>query len=343
MSMQRIHSIFRYVAVIAASVSLACDPVPPATVANILVDFPGTTAANPALLLYSGKEGADCKSYEPNVANPTVTLSDVSYDPTCYVEVDAFAPGLGALVNSIDPAAPGSEGWLVGAIETGTLALTLPSVTPVPLQIWIVANAPHIATAESMRNRLLDKAYPIFDTFGTGLTLDTASAIVAPGIVGTRCQSGDVIAANPAIYDASRINVYFIEDYANIQDLTPAQNCWLHSHPEIIFISWGNPNVTDPTLAHELGHALGLVRPHFYGGHTYGIPEFDDYNLMASNTDVTNVTIGQLYALNFSSESWLNRSGSPFARPIVKECQDVWGAGTCPALTLAVPPGWPPP
>jgi hypothetical protein len=155
------------------------------------------------------------------------------------------------------------------------------------------------------------------------------------------CNSAGVIATNPAIYNASRINVYFVKDYANLQDLTPAYNCWQKAHPEIVFISWNNTHVVDPTLVHELGHALGLVHPNSLGGHTYLVAGFDAFNLMATNTDVTNTSIGQLYALNFSSSSWINRTGSPLLKPVVRTCQDSWGAGVCPALTL-FQVGWPP-
>ena len=337
--MPREQLLFRAAAILIAGASLACQE-PPA-VATITVDFPGTTATNPALLLYSGMEGSACQVYQPNVANPAVTLPFVSWDPPCDVEVEAFAPGLGTFANSIDPTIPGSEGWLIDAIETGTLSITLPDLTPVPLQIWLVAGGPaDVATAEALRNRLLDKAYPILETFGTGLTLDTVSAVRDTSLVPKRCTDANAISTNPAIYDASRINVYFLPFYGGVQ-VQSGQNCFLQGHPEIVFIAWGMSNVTDPTLVHELGHALGLVHPNTLGGHTYLVPGFDPFNLMATNSDVTNVTVGQLYSLNYSTDTWLNRTGSPLKRPVVKGCQDSWSAGLCPALTLVVP-GWPP-
>ncbi|HEY5547107.1 MAG TPA: hypothetical protein VIK50_13730 [Gemmatimonadaceae bacterium] len=333
---------FRYIATASAGLALSCPLGTPPTIADIVVEFPGTTAANPPLLLYSGREGANCPEFEPHVANPTVTLDDVSFDITCPVEMDAFAPGLGAFARSLDPTVPGDVEWLETAIESGSLAISLPELTSVPLRLWIVAStATDIATAKGMRDRLLDKAYPILETMGTGLTLDTASSPLIPSVIDPNCDKAGIISTNPLIYDATRINVYFVRNYRNLPDLTPAQNCWLKTHPEIVFISWGNSNVVDPTLAHELGHALGLVHPNADGGHTYLVPGFDAFNLMATNTDVTNASIGQLYALNFSSGSWLNRTGSLFVKPVVRDCQDSWGTGVCPALT-SFEPGWPP-
>jgi hypothetical protein len=212
-----------------------------------------------------------------------------------------------------------------------------------PLKIWIVASgAADIATAEDMRDRLLDKAFPVLETLGAGFTLDTASSTLSPSLVPNNCDGANAIASNPAIYDASKINAYFIKYYGGNFNLSPGYNCWMKSHNEILFISWGNTNVTDPTLVHELGHALGLIHPKIpLGGHTYLVSGFGPYNLMATNSDVTEITVGQLYAMNFSSDSWINRIGSPLMKPVRRDCQDSWGTGVCPALTLTQP-GWPP-
>ena len=69
---------------------------------DIIVGFPGITVADPALLLYSGKEGSGCVEYEGAIASPTVTLHDVSIDATCQVEFDGFAPGWGAYAVDAD-------------------------------------------------------------------------------------------------------------------------------------------------------------------------------------------------------------------------------------------------
>src|SRR5688572_7422088 len=217
--------------------SLACEEPPP--VATITVNFPGTTSTDPALLLYSGREGSDCRSYKPNVASPTVTLPDVSVDTACAAEIDVFAPGLGAFAIAVNPTVPGSDLWLTTAMTTGTMSITLPAMTPLPLQIWLVAGTPaDIATAEAMRDRLLDKAYPILDTYGTGLTLDTATAVLDPANVPKRCTEADAISTDTGIYDGSRINVYFLQYYGGVP-VASAQNCFLKGHPEIVFIAWG--------------------------------------------------------------------------------------------------------
>ena len=313
----------------------------PPTTGDIIVGFPGITVADPALLLYSGKEGTGCVEYQGAIANPTVTLHDVSIDSGCQVEFDGFAPGRGAYAVGVDFSNPASDDFLETAIAAGSMDISLPSLTSLPLQIWLVGIGSQVEAMEQVRDRMLNKAFPVLSVLGTGFTLDTASAVLNPAVLTPHCNSADVISMNPAIYDASKLNAYFVAHYGNIQGLTPANNCWMKTHPEILFLSWQNENLTDPSLAHELGHALGLIHPKSLGGHTYAIPGFDAYNLMATNTDVTSATVGQLYAMNFSSDSWINRTGSPLSKPVVRTCQDTWGAGVCPALTL-VEPGWPP-
>jgi hypothetical protein len=309
---------------------------------DIIVEFPGTTIADPALLLYSGREGTTCDKFEHFVASPTVTLHGVSYDPSgCPVEFDAFAPGLGAYARLVDPLDSGAEDWLSDAIVAGSVAISLPSLKRIPLRIWLVAVPGDVAAREAVRDRLLDKAYPIFETMGTGLTLDTISTTLSPSLLTAKCDQAGSISMNPAIYDASRINAYFVSWYGNNPGLTLAANCWMQGHPEILLFSASNPNLTDPSLAHELGHALGLVNPGGVGGHTDYTAGFDAYNLMATNTDVTNISIGQLYALNFSAESWLNRSGSTLQSAVIRDCANSWEAAPCPSLKM-FQPGWPP-
>jgi hypothetical protein len=283
-----------------------------------------------------------CVQYARFVGTPTVTLDEVSYDSACPVEIDVFARGLGAYARTIDPGQPGDEDWLLQAIETGGLTIGLNVPTRVPLRLWLVAAAGDQARVRSLRDELLDKAYPVLDHFGTGLWLDTASAELAPIALDPDCDKAGAISTNSSIYDAARINVYFVKAYLDIKDLTPAMNCWIEGHPGVVFISWSYANMERPTLAHEIGHALGLIHPESLGGHTYEEEGFDRYNFMATGSDVTNVSIGQLYAMNFSSDSWLNRSGSSFVRPVVRTCQDTWDTGTCPELKL-FQPGWPPP
>jgi hypothetical protein len=347
---------FRFLATACVSFALSCDlscaepvppvppvpPIPPASTADVTVTLTGLMAGSPALLLYSGREGTECVEYKPYVVSNSVVLDDVSYDEDCPVEITAFAPEIGAYGNNVDPSVPGDETWLTDAIATGALTIVMPGQTSLPLKIWLVADAGDIGGVEDLRDRLLDKAFPVLATYAAGVTLDTASSILNPSGIPDRCSDAGTIAGNPAIYDGSKLNVYFIKHYSGVVNGSDGYNCWMESHPEIMFVSWNNDDVTDPTLVHELGHALGLMHPRIpLGGHTYGISGFGASNLMATNSDVTEITVGQLYAMNFGGDSWMNRTGSPFRKAIVKFCQDVWGEGECPSLKVKQA-GWPP-
>ncbi|HEX6314362.1 MAG TPA: hypothetical protein VFZ73_05860 [Gemmatimonadaceae bacterium] len=316
-------------------------PDPPTTVSDITVDFPGTPAATRPLLLYSGREGSACVAYESSIADPTVILDDVSYDVACEVEIDVFAPGLGAFARNVDPGTAGSEQWLLDAIASGTMSIALPPLTRVPVRLWLVGLNSEIPTVRLVRKKQLDKALPILDVLAAGLTMDTSSVeLNALGVV-PNCANASTIAANLAIYEPSRINVYIVHGYDNDPTSSYGFNCFEQGHPEILFISWGNAFLHPTTLVHELGHAMGLQLPSADYGHTYGEADFSDWNLMAGGPEVKDISIGQLYAMNFSTLSWLNRSGSPFGRPVKRTCQDTWEGGECPALTM-VKPGWPP-
>lgn len=321
----------------------SCTPTPtPPPAADILVSFPDADDPQP-LLLYSGSRDGSCRHFESYVGAPDVLLTGVAYDPGCPAEIYVFARGKGAFGLVVDPAKPGTELWLTAALASKSLSIPLASPIPLPMHLWLVADGTDVTTATDLRDRLLGKAYPILDALGTGVTLDTISSVLSSGSIEYDCSAAAEIVANPASYDEFRLNVYFVKNY-QYSDWTPAYNCVDVLHPEIIFISWGYDNVQEPTLAHELGHSLGLIHPLADWGHTFAFTtQFESGNFMWDGPEITNVSIGQLYAMNFSRDSWLNTDKSAFKRPEARSCQDNWSSGDCPALDRFVPGGWPPP
>ena len=331
----------------------ACPPPKPAplevlttpafnpTTGNIVVSFPSASGSK-KLLLYSGVRDGACRRFEQYVATSDVLLKSIAFDATCPAEIDLFAAGKNAIALAVDPANPGSELWFTAALASGTLSLQLDSPTRLPVRLWLVGDDNDLGEAQAMRDRLLDKAYPVLESMGTGLTLDTATALLKTGVIVPDCAAADLIAAGTVGYDPTRLNVYFVEKYGSSFS-TPAMNCVQKDHREIIFIAWGNPWVSDPILAHELGHSLGLIRPIAKWGHTFAVtPDFANGNFMWEGPDIDDISVGQVYAMNFSIDSWLNTSGSAFARPVIRTCPDSWSlVGQCPALN-AFAAGWPP-
>jgi hypothetical protein len=336
----------RRVAVLAALGLSACppsSPPPPVTPSpgSLQVVFPGLGGPDRPLLLYSGTEAGECVSFEPHIGTPSVNLSGITWDPACPVEIDVFTPGFGSYGQIADPLSPGGSAWFTNALAAGTLSIGLGPVQTIPLAIWIVADAGDRPAVEDLASRQFASAGPILEDLGPGFTLDTTTNFLNVGQVAPDCASAGFIGATAGVYDPRAINVYYVKNYLNVAYSNYAMNCWMQGQPEIIFVSWGNKFTPDVALAHEVGHALGLVSPNAVGGHTNTVSGFDPFNLMYSGAaTVTNVSVGQSYATNFSDKSWLNRPGSATPSSVSRDCQDSWTTGPCPTLKLFVPT-WP--
>lgn len=94
------------------------------------------------------------------------------------------------------------------------------------------------------------------------------------------------------------------------------------------------------TLAHELGHAFGLLVPDF--GHTDYDPGFSHSNLMwhmeEDETGATRsgVTLGQAFRMNVDSLSWIFRTGLPtWPR---RQCDSLYVGKLCPPLSKDIVP-----
>lgn len=321
---------------------------PTPTSTSVSVQFLNVPASARPLLLYSGERSDGCRKYEPHVGSrsPTITLTGLSYDPACGLEVDVFAPGFGAYGLRLRSSSADTA-WVETAVEHGTVKISLPAMTKLPTTVWIVATgASDIALARTMYERHLESAQPILEDLGAGVKLRPFPKEIAPGALAPDCDASDVIRTTPGIYKTATLNVYYVQNYLNVEFSSYAIDCWIQGHPEIIFVSWGNENNPDVALAHEVGHALGLIHPKVggvVGGHTNDVPGFDDFNLMISGApSVTNISIGQLYAMNFGRVSWFNRVGSSSPKPVTRNCQDSWGTGPCPRLPFFLL-GWPVP
>ncbi len=311
---------------------------------TIVVTFDGAGAEERPLLLYSGMRAGRCRAFEPWVGAPSVTLTDVKYGASCPTEIDVFARGHGADAYAVDPAKPGSERWFTDALSSGALTWHFPDLTPVPLTLWLVADGPRdLATVEAKRDDLTAWATARFDAEGAGIMLEIVSKQIATSAVGEDCSAAAAIFGNSSIFDAGRINVYLVEWYGSSGSSTTAYNCVDVGHKEIAFIAWGNPNLRDAALTHELGHSLGLSRPTAVWGHTEGVAGFDSKNIMWPGGDAMHITVGQLYGIHFSDVSWLHGTGPSSVQPLVRTCQNAWGPPPpCPHLSQALT-GWPPP
>lgn len=329
------------------------SPLPPPVVSDMTIDFPNAGAGDRPLVLYSGFRQGACRRYEPHKAtsSSSVPLSFVGWDPTCRTEIDVMMPGFGVFGRLVDPSVPADVAWFQNGLSLAHLSIMLPDLTPVAVKFWIVASgSTEVTEATAFLATQRIEANALYDDLGAGFVIN---AVTPDGTLSTvpagLCDDlAGVIAAG---YQANAINVYLIKGDPTIY----AWNCWLYGHQEITFVAWGNENTPDVALAHELGHTLGLIQPSdpAIGGHVNcmgppwdcAIAPFTKLNLMYSGGQpYDNISVGQIYNMNFAAKSWLNMGISP--RPVVQPCQDMWGSGSgpgtpiCPALNLFVP-GWP--
>jgi hypothetical protein len=316
---------------------------------DLVVTFSGTIPSDRPLLLYSGKRDGACRSFETHVgtASPTITLTQVSWDPACPAEITVFTKGYASTIKNVTPGSA-DESWWLGKLGAGSVDLPMQPLITVPVTIWLVA--PTLTGQDSARDMYNEQAShtTVFETLGAGITFNFTVKPLA-GAFPAECNAANVatISSNPAIYDAGSLNVYYMEVYGG-SVTAYGQHCWEVDHNEIIMIAYANENVADVTLAHEFGHSLGMIHPkgvgNAIGGHTEDPSSgFAQGNLMFEWPEpdkIDHIGIGQLYAMNYSKDSWLNGLFSGMARPVIRDCQDSWSVGVCPKLSLEHT-GWP--
>ena len=148
------------------------------------------------------------------------------------------------------------------------------------------------------------------------------------------------------------LNVYYAESLRSAQrgqycyPLDPGPKAHSAANRDVVFVSLDIK--MESTLAHEIGHALGLIIPLDLSGHvdemSLQVP-FPGHrgNLMDGGAeDITNITLGQIYRMHFDSLSWLNVGLPPSVRPpSLRDCgEKVYEHSPCPPLTVRAP-RWP--
>jgi hypothetical protein len=178
---------------------------------------------------------------------------------------------------------------------------------------------------------------------------DGVEAILKKG-----CGNAAAIRANTAIYSADRINVYYIDKVQNEEGVSAGAGwekagytCNTSDAPNIIFIDHNGH--TASTLAHEIGHALGLITPAWGHSDRYLNVYFDGagrpLNIMSDASslyddgeylpaDPQYFSVGQVSRMHLGNTSWLNMSSAsdgltPRARQSVPGASTIVACG-CP-------------
>jgi hypothetical protein len=206
-------------------------------------------------------------------------------------------------------------GW-----TTGTDMATLPAVRPrIPVEFSYVLVAKGNTAAQQAGWDTV-QAIALYNANRTGLTFH-ARRIILPrdlntaevATIGDDCSTVKLnnLAKFPKLYDPMRLNVYFVPGLVGWRGRT----CFTVGYPNVIYISIAGES--PPTLAHELGHALGLQDwLNHKLGHTGAlaqvrIPGFVYQNLMWTGLydqqalQQWHFSIGQGYRMNMDTKSWV--------------------------------------
>ncbi|MGH7629550.1 MAG: hypothetical protein ACREOF_09170 [Gemmatimonadales bacterium] len=157
------------------------------------------------------------------------------------------------------------------------------------------------------------------------------------------CASAAQLRRTPAVYDANALNVYYVSILLDPQGTRRSGYfCVVEGGPNILFVDGG---LKQPhTLAHEVGHALGLLEPSWGHAHLIDGMPATEANLMSYGVSTpTRLTLGQVVRLSMSPLSWLNREG---AGPSKASIRAKWlaqaGSAVTPPLPCPCAPGPPP-
>ena len=130
--------------------------------------------------------------------------------------------------------------------------------------------------------------------------------------IGNGCANVAAIKADATIYQEGRLNVYVVSPVNGTSGGSAAgESCFAEGAANIVFLD--ATASLHFTLVHEIGHALGLVRPSW--GHTDGLRGFrenapdEPLNVMAGTKelDARYLSVSQVVRMTMAEESWLNQ------------------------------------
>lgn len=268
--------------------------------------------ADAILVVRGGTDQATCVADRLRKGKATLEIGSVVPKLSCQKsDVVLFAKGTRMSVKPVV--------W-----TTGADAVTLPapgSRVVIDFSLVLVAKGP--AAAQQVGRDTL-QAIARFNENRTGLTF-RSSRILLPkhltkpdiAAIGSRCDKEALtsLATKTKLYDPKRINVYFVPGLPGWRGL----NCYLEGYPNVIYISAAGDSPT--TLAHELGHALGLqdwyprMLGHTGALSTSSINGFTYLNIMWTGLydpeafAQRHLSIGQGYRMNMDKSSWVITQG----------------------------------
>ena len=342
------------------------------------LNFSGLPAGTkpPSAVLFSGWRNGRCQNDVVCTGSPSVFLGDVRWGAVEWSkdcnpddqEVVVFAGGQEPVL-ATPVVASGAGLRLSGTsvlvafngpfkVDVRVWAVGNPSTSITPAQRFVqLTNDMNTAHNESLT------AARIYSEAGTGIDLSfTVDSFTTSALSTTdfddlynraSCSLVSKLEVAPKSYDPTQLNVYYV---GGVQGAV-GRDCYVQgggvSGQNIIFVQGSNP-FSEFRLAHELGHALGLLNSGPLPDGTTSPPGHVDEmyldtwlapdNLMDSGPEeVHHLTLGQIYRMHYDKLAWKWRRPGAAAAPnsYPRECQNSPVAGgLCPPLTLHPTRGW---
>jgi hypothetical protein len=175
----------------------------------------------------------------------------------------------------------------------------------------LIATSPDVTLKEGITAQV-DLASARFTEALAGVSFppfDPVASVFDPATIKNCTELWALLLTNPGLQDDAAINVYYVGSLdGDVRGYWCRETPDPPNPPNLILIStsvWSNP-----TLAHELGHASGLTLP--TSGHADEVAGMSSDNLMwpGVRDDVaaarSRFTVGQIFRINFDRHSWLN-------------------------------------